>query len=77
MLTVSKNKKLLNIDDKKKLEFSKKSTRNNLRKKSFVENLYPNLTCLNSSNFNNVRIDDIRSLKEKILTSSLNDNKTS
>ena len=43
--------------------------------KSFVENLYPNLTCLNSSNFNNVRIDDIRSLKEKILTTSLNDNK--
>ena len=36
---VLKNKKLLNIDDKQKLEFSKKSTRNNLTKKSFVENL--------------------------------------
>ncbi len=36
---VLKNKKLLNIDDKQKLEFSKKSTSNNLTKKSFVENL--------------------------------------
>ena len=36
---VLKNKKLLNINDKKKLFFSKKSTENNLTKKSFVENL--------------------------------------
>ena len=36
---VLKNKKLLNITDKQKLEFSKKSTKNNLTKKSFVENL--------------------------------------
>ena len=36
---VLKNKKLLNITDKQKLEFSKKSTENNLTKKSFVENL--------------------------------------
>ena len=36
---VLKNKKLLNINDKEKLEFSKKSTKNNLTKKSFVENL--------------------------------------
>ncbi len=35
---VLKNKKLLNINDKEKLEFSKKSTKNNLTKKSFVEN---------------------------------------
>ena len=36
---VLENKKLLNINDKEKLEFSKKSTKNNLTKKSFVENL--------------------------------------
>tara|TARA_B100000963_G_scaffold292035_1_gene262234 strand:- start:12724 stop:13179 length:456 start_codon:yes stop_codon:yes gene_type:complete len=36
---VLKNKKLLNINDKEKLVFSKKSTENNLTKKSFVENL--------------------------------------
>ena len=33
------NKKILDINDKEKLEFSKKSTKNNLTKKSFVENL--------------------------------------
>ena len=36
---VLKNKKLLNINDKERLEFSKKSTENNLTEKSFVENL--------------------------------------